>query len=268
MSTHGPTFLDDEETWPPELRLLFDAELEALSGYESERERVDNLCRDDVVLRTYPPENPYSRDRERVLDAVNAMLAQASLVGWHCTRLHETEITSIERDGLRPLDSALLRRRIQACVQAGDLAAEVAKRLHSEHQADDDNRKGLLWFIFTRDTLRDEHGVYRLFRSWGGEALYNSHEDDPATSAALRGIGIPCLVEAFVPVAEIKTFGAIGQRFLNIYLDRRGISTGNCSQMEGHVRVMIPGSAVRRVIRRADVDFEQLTGCATWTPPL
>ncbi len=53
-----------------------------------------------------------------------------------------------------------------------------------------------------RSVLRSEGAVGRLFRSWGGEALYNSHEDDLETGPLLRRIGTPCIWIVVLPIGQ------------------------------------------------------------------
>jgi len=62
-------------------------------------------------------------------------------------------------------------------------------------------RPAEVWFCFIPPRWAGEHGTERFFRHWRGEALYNSHVRDPATSPALRAVGPPALVAADVPIA-------------------------------------------------------------------
>src|SRR5206468_12583890 len=64
-----------------------------------------------------------------------------------------------------------------------------------------------------------------LFRSnWGGEALYNSHDNDLETDPVLKIIGVPCLVEAVVPIASLRHVGAALKLALR-FLVSRGFET-------------------------------------------
>ncbi len=260
--------LDDEATWPPGVCALLDDHLHVLRSYESERARIEQL-RDDPTTRHRPrPSNPHAAAREQVSLDVQALVEDAFLIGYHCTRLHDDEITSIRTQGLRPLSSQLAQERVLRRLAAGDLTGPVADRLLAHSRADDallpERRTGMTWLIFTTAPLRQEDLVWRLFTFWGGEALYISHEDDDEISPILRALGTACIVEAMVPIKAVDTYVPMGERIVRRYLHHRGIDTGHDPEVEGSVRTAIPGEAVRRVARRSDCDFEGLTECSRW----
>lgn len=84
---------------------------------------------------------------------------------------------------------------------------------------------------------------------------------------ALRRIGVPCIVEAAVPVPGIETFCTVGERVMLCFLHHRGIGTDHDSEMEGYVQEPVGGERIRRIIRRDDPDFERLTACSEWLEP-
>jgi hypothetical protein len=59
-----------------------------------------------------------------------------------------------------------------------DAVLSILERQKSENQSDEKYRKNMIWFCFFLPKIAGEHGIMRFFRSWGGEALYNSHEKD------------------------------------------------------------------------------------------
>ena len=84
----------------------------------------------------------------------------------------------------------------------------------------------------------------------------------------LMRIGQACIVEAAVPVEEIKTDCSVGERVMRTWLERRGIRTGHGGEMEAHIKSALPASHIVRVIRRTDPDFVRLTNCNRWRKPL
>src|ERR1700676_2031123 len=46
-------------------------------------------------------------------------------------------------------------------------------------------------------------GVGRFFRYWGGEALYNSHQDHAVRGPLLESIGTPCVIQADIPISNL-----------------------------------------------------------------
>lgn len=252
--------LDNEASWPSELLALLEQKFPALQAYENNRRQIDQQTEKDLVLRFNPPSNPYHSIRDEVLTA----LWPHSLIGYHCTRLHQDEILSVREGGLQPLSLELLQSRIKRRVEASDISSDTAERLLIDHQAQESNRSGMIWLIFSCELLHSELGVGRFFRSWGGEALYNSHEDDEKTGLILRSLGVPCIVEAAVPISEIRTSFPIEEKFLQVYLHHRSVNTGHDSEMEGYITMNLLPSHISRIIQVHEPEFVQLTSCDTW----
>ena len=199
---------------------------------------------------------------------LEAMLRQYALVGWHCTRLTEDEIASIWSDGMHPPDAAMLHRRIDAVVAAGLLQRNHAIRLKAEHQADDPWRAGRVWFCFYPPFRAGEFGIERFFRHWGGEALYNSHEDDVETGGALAAIGRPCIIEVLVPIASLGDQGFLPIKIARRYLTTRGYETIEPLDHEGASTCPLPAVNIRTIISFPSPEFIALTGCDGWREPI
>ena len=129
-------------------------------------------------------------------------------------------------------------------------------------------RAGMTWFCFTRAQLRDEASIERLFRSWGGEALYNSHEGDEETGPLLKSLGRPCIVVATVPVVKVATCMEVGRRLVNIWRGCRGIATGDLPEFDGSVCAGTSGTNILRIIHVDDPEFLALTSHDRWQEPL
>ena len=84
--------------------------------------------------------------------------------------------------------------------------------------------------------MQHEPAVYRLLRSWGGEALYANHEADPQIGPLLREVGTPYIVVAAIPVEDIKTYVPIGERLVNIWCGKHNVRTEQAPDFEGHTR--------------------------------
>lgn len=264
---------DDETTWPGDVRALLDDRLEDLRRYHERRREVDS----DPMNRylSNPPPNAWEETHDETIERIDAAIRDHHLVGWHCTRLTADEIERIRGNGMRVAGADLAAERVRARVAAGDIPDALGKVLLEKSCAEHTNapgewgyRKGMVWFVFTRGPLREESGVSRLFGTWGGEILYGSHMSDPAVDGALRALGTACIIEAAVPVREIEAYGSIGKRLLCWYLHRRDVRTEDGDHWEGHTKVVIPASCVRRVVRRSDPDFVKLTDCDEWDEPI
>jgi len=79
---------------------------------------------------------------------------------------------------------------------------------------------GTVCFCHCVSTLKDEWGLYRLFRSWGGEALYCHHEEDSPARDELRRIGTPCIVVGSLQRPDISTITSFEERIIRVWLAR------------------------------------------------
>jgi hypothetical protein len=257
-----------ERTWPQELQNALTQLEPQIAAYHVLRAQIDRAAVDDVMLRINRPENPNQDAWTELVELADSLVMGGHLLGFHATRLTDAEQADIRNKGLRVLSEQMLFERMAAVEAAGSVLTGQLKRLQARHQASDDNRKGMLWFSFTRAPLRDESSVERLFRSWGGEALYNSHEDDSVTGPVLAVIGQPCVIIAAVQCDGLETFTSIGERLVNIWCDARGIATGHRSGFEGYTRADIPAADIVDVVPLGDAKFETLTGHSGWRKPL
>jgi hypothetical protein len=260
----GVIDIEAVSTWPKPMVELLTASLEMLRNYERTRERIDLAAREDVLLRIHRPHNRFRRPRDAVLERTNELLADNDLLGFHCTRLHPDEIASIKRDGLQPLSSAKLQSRIEQRIKARDIPATLGERLLVEHQADDDNRKGMIWFVNSRSVLDDYSGLFRLFRNWGGESLYNSHERDPETGPLLKSLGVPCIVVAAIPIGKFQIFSDIGDKIIWSFLKKHHVEIDHSPELEGYMEEPVPPARIREVITHGDPRFELLTRSNSW----
>jgi hypothetical protein len=175
---------------------------------------------------------------------------------------------NVLKNGLHVLSERLLLNRLTTLLSAGELSEALAARLGSRHQARESNRAGKLWFSFKREVLQDDSSVDRFFRSWGGEALYNFHEDDAETGPVLTAIGQPCIVVAAVPADGLETFMTVGERLANIWCAARHIKTEHGNGFEGYTQADIPPAQIVRIISFDDPEFLALTLHDAWRESL
>lgn len=249
------------DTWPPELLALFEREFECLEAYELRRAEIDKN-------RYIPQPNTFEQQREQIVQQADAILSTHRLLGFHCTRLTAYEMDDIKAEGLRRLAGALIRSRIKRAVAEGLIAQKQSTELLETHQADDDGRKGMTHFVNCRSFLAHEGDVGRLFRSWGGEALYNSHEGSKL-GAVLRSIGNPAIVATAIPTQKFKGwFDNFGERFLRKFLFDRAVPLDQTADLQTHLRERVFGTMILEIITFADSRFESFTCCSTWQSPL
>jgi hypothetical protein len=242
--------LEKPEAWPEALREYLIGHHDLFLNWETGNGRISGRAFDDAIYGLMDTLQPYE------------------ITGWHCTRLTDVEIDHILQDGMQLPDTAMLNQRIDALVAAGHLSEDIALRLKSDNQSGETNRAGMVWFCFFPPRNAGESGIERFFRHWGGEALYNSHEDDPGTSPAISAIGTPCLVEADVPIASLEKYGGLSRKIYRRFLVSRGFKTRDSVEHEDRIKRPLPAGNIRRVVRFRDPAFDELTGCSDWRMPL
>lgn len=242
--------LEQPAAWPAALQTYLGTHHELFLGWETGTSRVPAALYDEAICGLMDALQPYA------------------IRGWHCTRLTDSEIDEIQRNGMQLPNAAMLTRRIESLVEAGQLDSATAQQLIAKNQAADANRANMLSFCFYRPRRAGESGIGRFFRHWGGEALYNSHEDDPVTSRAISCIGTPSVVEAIVPIAFLKSSTGLALNVVRRFLMSRGYRTREPVDHEDRIDRPLPANCIRRVIRFPDPAFISLTGCAGWRSPL
>lgn len=244
--------LTDLSTWPLDILSHLDKNHSLYLGWESGIKRPPAYAYDDAI-----------NELKELVRNSGCMMC-----GYHCTRLTKAEIQTILGSGMSLPDVTMLHKRIADVAAAGMLEESVAQRLMNDNQANDANLAGTIWFCFFPPRTAGQWGIERFFRSWGGEALYNSHEDDPITGPALTKIGVPCIIEALGPIESLPHRSWLETKLILRFLVSRGFETGEDLDHEDRSENPIPAENIIRIIRFPDADFISLAGCSEWKPPL
>lgn len=262
--------LERPETWPDAVHRLVEKQRGLLIAYQQERERIDRLGQTDVQIRISPPENPYRPEYDAAVASSEALLRGHRLVGYHCTRLTPAEIEGIRRDGLRALSPTLVRDRLEALVGAGLM--QPAQRqfildssIFKAHLANrHGDRTGIVWLCPSRSMLRDAAGVYPLFRSWGGEALYASFREEVSVAGALTQLGRPAIVQCAVPLPADDLYGCRAAHLLSNAVREQIAHPEPSPTFDWSVERCLAPSEVIDIITFDDTRFEDLTGHGDW----
>jgi hypothetical protein len=196
---HNVIDMECPGSWPADLVAYLDKHHSSLLEWESRSDGINSA------------NAPGADDYDEIIYGLCDILSRYSLVGWHCTKLTDKEIANIVARGMDLPDLEMLKRRIDTVEADGLVTVAVGNRLRADNQADEKNRAGRIWFCFFPPHIGGESGIGRFFRSWGGEALYNTHEDDPETGPALQAFGTPCLIQARVAIGGFNS--AVGLAF-------------------------------------------------------
>jgi hypothetical protein len=213
--------LDSETTWPYDVLNFLERHKDLFLAWEC-KARDQNL-----------PVNVFVQKYESAVLGLREILDNHFLHGYHCTRLTELEVLWIKANGLQPPNEGVLRNRIQILEEARIIEPHIAERLRKENQAADGNRTGRIWFCFYPPRLAGQRGIESFFRSWGGEALYNSHEDDRVTGPILSSLGTPRLIEAVVPIIDLAVHSWLEDKIIRRFLINRGLQTNECVNFDG-----------------------------------
>lgn len=257
-------------SWPETVIELFDEHCTCVQRYfayeqKQTRDRIPGNSLDLPVLCR----NPDYEDFHSTLAGCLCRLKEHFVTGWHCARLTLYEIQEIENSGMQLPNGDVLRRRINRLLQEGEITPDVARELNESNQADDGNRRDRIWFLFYEPKIAGQQGISRFFNSWGGEALYNSHERQPDTGRALRRIGIPCVIEVNVRVDTLGYKDWIPEKMARHYIrEFHNFDSEESVKHEDFTTASIPVRNVLRCVCQHDDDFEVLTGSENWMPPL
>ncbi|MDO6613906.1 hypothetical protein Q4601_20705 [Shewanella sp. 1_MG-2023] len=235
-------------TWPKDLIAYLEDNFEVFIGW---------CCVSENQSSVYEFENSLSE--------VRVILKKYSLIGYHCTKLTRGEISKISKYGMSLQNGATLSSRLEKLVSEGSIIKEVAEKLRVDNQCDDGNRANMLWFCFYEPHKSGEHGINRLFKSWGGEALYNSHEGSDILGEVLKNIGIPCVINAIVPMKSIPNARLPWKEVIATFLSSKGFKLDNPTDYEGYSIESITSDNIIDIIEYPTEKFDKLTGCREWS---
>jgi hypothetical protein len=266
-----PIEVEEQQTWPREFLGDAIANRSLVVSYQLERQRIDRLGWEDVSVRINPPANQYEPEYTQLVDRLEPILVPHRIVGYHCTRLTRTEIADISARGMRVLSAALVQERLDRSVKRSDLTVadyeylKISEVVGSNLKNMNGNRTGMSWFCPNRSTLRISSGVYRLFRSWGGEAIYCGLEGDVRIADVLRRIGTPCIVKCAIPLPwAVQYHVNFTERFLSRMVSRDVKYPEPCSEFDMHTKQDLAPGDILDIVEFSDPRFEILTGCAGW----
>lgn len=252
--------LDQPDTWPTGIPEYLTTNRAELAAYVREEQRIDQLATTDISLRIKRPPNKHAEAWDDAVAFIKSGIGRSFLVGFHCTRLIEEEIQDVQSNGLRPLDLHFAEERIKRLHIQGLISAQEEAVLLANNKTASNNRSGLLFVFLCVSTLTNESGLIRLFKYWGGEAIYALHKHNSIARDALLRIGVPCIVIVSVPSSDIQTFSTIEERII-----RQWLQTDDTEKASQDADVTIKRQLkVIEIITASDPRFEQLTKYSTW----
>lgn len=207
----------DVDTYDAELRGDLDVHADLIRNFMTTSHRLWLEREASDHTRPYP-ENRYSGEFMAISDHVGRLMEDRTIRAWHYTRMTDTEVQVLRRDGIHLSTVATLRVRLAALVAAGAFDADTAKRIfagspyHSDQRA---SRSDKFWLVSHPHRIEDG-GVELLLESWGGEVAY-FWQRDPELQALLRGIGRARVLEIAVPMASAWSSSSAGTAVVAAY---------------------------------------------------
>lgn len=264
--------IEDIESWPANFRVEAVKNKQLLISYHQEYRRISRLGEEDLIARVHPPLNEFEAEYRALADRLETILSEHKIVGYHCTRLTVREIKTVKDFGLNILSKELVQKRLDNALRDQLLTKEEILYLKNSDNLkeclDDRNggRTGMVWFCPNRSMLKHESGLYRLFRSWGGEALYWGHERDDNIAHAIRRLGKPCIVKCALPFYNAGHFSErLSDRFLSYVVSDVIEYPEPPVDFDMYSKQSLAGTDVLEIIEISSPEFEQLTGFRSWT---
>jgi len=251
--------LDEMETYGKILLNFLEKNKTTIFKYIDEELSIDLRAEKDVMLRIDRPKNKFQSDWQHVLSKFNKFIKNSTVIGFHCTRLTDFEITSVQQDGLDILNKNLFIKRIKKLKEEELITDPIFEELLNNN-VEDSNRNGMLWFFHCISTLKNESALYRLFKRWGGESLYWKHEGESTCNEVLQKIGTPCIVLGLLSPQDIDNTRTLAERMINFWKESF-ISSPTNQDTDTSVRKKIK---VFKIISIQDHSFSELTEFYKW----
>ncbi len=263
--------IEDIESWPANFREEAVKNKPLLISYHQESRRISRLGEEDLIARAHPPHNEYKAEYSALADRLEIILMDHKIVGYHCTRLTASEIRAVKDSGLKILTKELVWERFNQALDDGHLTKEQILEIESgddlKDNLDDKNgvRTEMIWFCANRSLLREYRGVYRLLRSWGGEAVYRGHENDDPLSQTIRNVGTPCIVKCALPFSEAGHFWInFSERFLSYLVTDVIESPEPHAQFEIYANRNLAPTEILEIFDISHPEFVQLLDYNKW----
>ena len=245
--------LDNIDTRPVSVKKLIILNDKLIKQFLLEESFIDNKAYEDVMYRINRPINKYKEKWSILLDKIEREIEKIQIMSFHCTRLTDQEINDIVQNGLKPLDFNFTKKRLDCLLKEWLINKNTYNILLKENAASDENRKWKIFFFHCISTCRDEWWLHRLFRSWGGEAIYLNHEENKEINNQIRKIGKPCIIVATLDYNETKLYQWIAEKIIKIMLNIGSISRYDTDSYIDHI------TPCYKIITIDDSTFEKLT---------
>jgi len=204
------------------------------------------------------PNNPYAYSFLALTEYVGNEMWSRNIRAWHYTRLTNSELKLLQRDGIHLSTPQALRARLDALVASEELSAQIADSLFDLsplQRGQLEIRTNRFWMASHPVTI-DDGGVEPLMSHWGGEVA-SMWITEPSLLDPLSAIGKPCVLEVNVPLSLTQHCYPAGEAVVATYARSLGCISDNRG-FSLYVSAPLPPSAVERVHSVDDRNFHLL----------
>jgi hypothetical protein len=216
----------DLSTFDDALLSMLKDHAQLIRNYRAESVRLDR------EREAQSPRGPYKENRfgpalMAFREAMTELMSERTIRAWHFTRLTAGERAIIREAGMQPMTLALIARRLDAAVAAGDLDRDLADQLYAEcpfHRQIEGSRENKIWLTAQPYPL-DDSGVEELLDRWGGESISFVHRDG-AVLDRLQQVGSGCVLEIALPLRVTTRVGEAAQNVIDAFSASIGVDGG------------------------------------------
>jgi hypothetical protein len=242
--------LDQIQTWPQNILDLIQRNeiyLKEFLSYEKKKRQEKDFKK---RIKLSPNKNKELWDS--TLNEISEELKGQNIVGIHCTKLMDYEITEVQEVGLLPLNKEHAIKRVEKLYRKGFISKKLKDEITNKSELEDSNRVGAVYVFHDTKTLKNEYGLRKLFCFWGGEAIFQYLKNPKP----LFFLGIPCIVVVSINSNDID-LSCFAETMLCIYFKNGYKRLSMESAIDRKLKVL-------EVIQRDSKLFNTLTDFDSW----
>lgn len=248
--------LDYIDTWPNSILNIIQENIYVIENYLKTEEEIDEKANEDIFLRRNIPQNEFKNTYYDLIHKIQLELKNKLFIGFHCTKITDFENEDIKENGLKPLRKSFLDERLLKLKEKKLINENTYLYLKKNNLSKEMYRKDRVFCFHCISTLKDHWGLSRLFKFWGGEALYREYEEKKLIRDNVLSIGKPSIILCSIREKDINRYDDIPERMIKFFLD----PDTNCdfdNWLKKEVKVL-------NIINSKDKIFETLTNFSTW----
>ena len=259
MEYKNEIIINEIDTYPDELIRILKSFENDLSRYLKEEKKISNLQFNSGEYIN-PTKNKFQPNWNLIIGKIEKKLIKNRFIGFHCSRLTDKEIGIISKKGLVPLSEQLAKEKLERVFNDKLVSRKTFKFLLENNSSGHNNRKGKIWFLHDSQILKDYNSVGRLFKNWGGESIYNNHENNNPIKSEISSIGTPTILVCSFEYKELDPYRSLSEYISEIWVYRNS-KEPNVQLFDTKVTNT---KKIEKIIKFGDDLFNELTDYQNW----